>query len=91
MFHTETLTPETARQAGFEEDQKGAIVTQLEPGSLAARVGIGPGDLIVAVGTTQIKDLADFREAMKEEDVERGIPMQVKRGGFQRFVFLKRG
>jgi serine protease Do len=85
----QTLTPELAREAGFEEDQKGVVVTQVEPGSLSSRVGIRPGDLIVAVGTTRIDDLADFREAMKEEDVEHGIRMQVKREGFQRFVFLK--
>ena len=85
----QTLTPELAREAGFDEDEKGVVVTQVEPGSLSSRVGIRPGDLIVAVGTARIDDLADFREAMKEEDVERGIRMQVKREGFQRFVFLK--
>ncbi|MBN2130036.1 MAG: DegQ family serine endoprotease [Sedimentisphaerales bacterium] len=85
----QTLTPEMARQAGFDEDEKGVIVTQVEPGSLAARVGIRSGDLIVAVGTTRINDLTDFREAMKEEDVKRGVRMQVKREGIQRFVFMK--
>lgn len=85
----QTLTPEMAQQAGFERDEKGVIVTQVESGSLAARVGIRPGDLIVAVGTARIGDLGDFREAMRESDVRRGIRMQVKREGVQRFVFLK--
>ena len=85
----QTLTPEIARQAGFDEDEKGVIVTEVEPGSVAARVAIRPGDLIVAVGTTRINDLSDFREAMKEEDVKSGIRMQVKREGLQRFVFMK--
>jgi len=85
----QTLTPEIARQAGFDEDEKGVIVTEVEPGSVAARVAIRPGDLIVAVGTKRINDLSDFREAIKEEDVKSGIRMQVKREGFQRFVFMK--
>ncbi len=85
----QTLTPEMAEQAGFERDEQGVIVTQVESGSLAARVGIRPGDLIVAVGTARIGDLGDFREAMQESDVRRGIRMQVKREGVQRFVFLK--
>jgi serine protease Do len=85
----QTLTPEMAQQAGFERDEKGVIVTQVESGSLAARVGIRPGDLIVAVGAARIGDLGDFREAMRESDVRRGIRMQVKREGVQRFVFLK--
>jgi serine protease Do len=85
----QTFTPEMARQAGFDEDEKGVIVTEVEPGGVAARVAIRPGDLIVAVGTSRINDLADFRKTMKEVDVERGIRMQVKREGFQRFVFMK--
>jgi serine protease Do len=82
----QTLTPEMARQGGFDEDEKGVIVTQVEPGSVAARVDIRPGDLIVAVVSKRINDLSDFREAMKDEDVKLGIRMQVKREGFQRFV-----
>jgi hypothetical protein len=41
------------------------------------------------VGSTPIADLPDFREAIKEEDLQRGIRMQVKREGVRRFVFLK--
>jgi len=85
----QTLMPEIARQAGFDEDQKGVVVTQVEPGSLAARAGIRPGDLIVSVAGSKIADVSDFREAMKEQDVKRGIRMQVKREGMQRFVFIK--
>jgi serine protease Do len=83
------LTPEIARQAGLDEDEKGVIVTQVEPGSTATRVGIRPGDLIVSIGTTPVTELADFRRALREQDVQRGIRMQVKREGFQRFVFIK--
>jgi serine protease Do len=85
----QTLTPEMARQAGFDGDETGVIVTQVEPGGLAAREGVQPGELIVAVGTKRVENLADFRQAMKDEDVNRGIRMQVKREGFLRFVFLK--
>ena len=85
----QTLTTDLARQAGFDEDDMGVIVTRVEPGSPAARVSIRPGDLILVVGSSEIKDLADFRNAMKESDVQNGIRMLVKRDGFQRFVFLK--
>jgi serine protease Do len=85
----QTLTPELARQARAEEDEQGVVVTAVEPGGLAARVGIGPGDVIVSVGGSAIADISDFRDAIKEEDLSRGIRMQVKREGVRRFVFLK--
>jgi len=87
----QTLTPELARKAGVEEDQKGVIVTKVEPGSIAARAGIRIGDVICAVGDSQIADMADFRNATDEEDLKEGIRMQVKREGMRRFAFLKGG
>jgi len=75
--------------ADYDEDQKGVVLSQVEPGSLAARAGIRPGDLIVTVAGSKISDVSDFREAMKEQDVKQGIRMQVKREGMQRCVFMK--
>ncbi|MBN1909595.1 MAG: DegQ family serine endoprotease [Pirellulales bacterium] len=84
-----TVTPELARQAGIEPDEKGVVVTDVQPGSLAANASIRPGDVIISVGGSPVGDVSDFREAMKQQDVKRGIRMQVKREGFQRFVFMK--
>lgn len=86
----QTLTPELARKAGIEEHEKGVIVTAVEPGGLAARVGIRPGDVVVSVGGSAIDDISDFRDAVKEEDLAQGIRMQVKREGVRRFVFMRR-
>jgi serine protease Do len=85
----QTLTLELARKAGIEEGEKGVIVTSVEPGGLAARVGIRPGDVVVSVGSTNIADISDFRDAVKAEDLSQGIRMQVKREGVRRFVFLR--
>jgi serine protease Do len=85
----QTLTLELARKAGIEEGEKGVIVTAVEPGGLAARVGIRPGDLVVSVGSTDITDISDFRDAVKAEDLSPGIRMQVKRDGVRRFVFMR--
>ena len=84
-----TLTPELAREAGVDEDQKGVMVARVEPGGLAARAGVRSQDVIVAVGGLSIADVADFRKAMDEQDLEEGVRLQVKREGMRRFVFLK--
>jgi len=86
-----TLTPELARQLGYEEDEQGVVVTRVAPNSLAARVGIAPRDVIMAINATAIRDLGDYREAMQDRDLDSGVRMQIKRDGVRRFVFLKNG
>ena len=56
---------------------------------LDARVGIRPGDLVIAIDGRTIQRIEDFREAMRSYDPENGIRMRVERDGVQRFVFLK--
>lgn len=85
----ETLTSDKARELGFDSDEKGVVVTDVEEGSLAARVGIQPKDVIVSVGGEEIGNVTDFRDAMRDRDPKKGIRMQVKRDGVRRFVFIK--
>jgi serine protease Do len=86
----ESLTPETRQQLGLEADETGVVVTGVQRGSLAHNEGIRKGDLIVAIGNSSIDNLADFRAALKDADLDAGIRMQLKREGVRRFVFLKR-
>jgi serine protease Do len=88
-MNVETLTPEVARELGYDRDTRGVVVTQVDPSGLAARVGIRPGDMVVSVGGTPIQSLADFRQALQDRDVEAGIRMQIQRDGVRRFVYLK--
>jgi len=85
----QTLTPEIARQLGVDEGDQGVVVTEVDPGSLAAAAGIRPRDMILAVGNSRVRNVADFNEAMSEHDLAEGIRILVNTGGFQRFVFLK--
>lgn len=85
----ESPTPELARQLGVERDERGVAVTDVDSSSLAARAGIRPGDLIVAIGGQAVESVADFREAIQEQDLSKGLRMQVQRDGSRRFVFLQ--
>jgi serine protease Do len=84
-----TLTSDEARQLGMQGDAAGVLVTNVEAGSLAARVMIRPQDVIVSVGGEPVTSVARFRELMAEQDLEKGIRMQVVREGFKRFVFVR--
>jgi len=85
----QTLTADVARQIGADERDQGVVVTAVEPGSIAARVGMQPGDVILAVGNRQVKNVTDFREAIQNLDVNQGIRMQVMRDGGSRYLFFR--
>lgn len=40
----------------------GVLVREIRPGSAAARAGLQPGDVIVQLGFTAVRDVADFRQ-----------------------------
>jgi serine protease Do len=84
-----TLTPDTAKQLGYEGDEHGVVVTEVEPGSVAASLGIRPKDVIVSVGSQEIHGAADFRKALDNNDLSKGIRLQVMRDGAKRFAFAK--
>jgi serine protease Do len=83
------VTPEIARQLGVEGNQAGVVVTAVDPGGLAARAGIRPGDLLLAIGSSRIQSATDFRDAVENIDLDAGIRLQVERDGARRFVFLR--
>ncbi len=85
----QTLTPELARQIGADEGTQGVVIMGVEPGSIAAQAGIRPGDMVLAIGDTVVKDVSDFRKAVKGVDVNQGIRMQVMRNGARQFIFFR--
>jgi serine protease Do len=89
-MRVQNLTPDIARQLRLQTDEQGVVVTHVEPGGLAEKSGVRPGDLIIAVGGDRVTDLGEFRKALSALDLKRGVRLRVKTEGMQRFVFLKR-
>jgi len=85
----QTLTGELAEKLGYEQDQQGVVITDVEPTSIAWRAGLRARDLVVDVDGKSVRNIRDFREAMSKADTAKGVRMQVMREGGRRFVFLK--
>ena len=85
----QTLTPQTAEELGYSSGQKGVVVTDVDPTGIAASVGLSPKDVIVTVNDEKITDAESFRQALTKYDIKEGLRLQVKTGGFSRFIFLK--
>ena len=59
------LNPALAEELGREYEEPGVIVLTMSGNSIAARLGLRPGDLILGVNDVQVKSVADLQRAIK--------------------------
>jgi len=58
------LNPALAEELGREYEEPGVIVMTLSGNSIAARLGLRPGDLILDVNEVTVKSVADLQRAL---------------------------
>jgi serine protease Do len=59
------LTPAIRAEHKQATDETGVAVASVEPGSIAAQLGLGPGDVILRVGTQQITRVEEAQQAIE--------------------------
>lgn len=62
-FSVDDLTKDMAEQLGFE-GERGVVVTEVDPRSQAAEVGLAPGVLIKEVNRKKVSNVREFRDAI---------------------------
>lgn len=82
------LDAATRKEQNVPAKVNGAVVTAVEPGSVAAKLGIQPGDLIQRMGDTEIKSAADVSKAM--EGVQWGQKRTIQLGRYSKDGTLSR-
>ncbi|MEO8269067.1 MAG: Do family serine endopeptidase [Aureliella sp.] len=73
----EKLTSPVAEELGAEKGTRGAVVTEIKPGSRAMQLQIRPGDIITRVDDTEIEEPADLVIAVDDPN---DFTMQILRG-----------
>ena len=73
-----TLLPALADEMNLDADG-GVVVVQVQPASLAARLGFRPGDVVAHVGDKEIETIASLEDALKQRPREWRVA--IKRGG----------
>jgi serine protease Do len=81
------LNPQLARRLGTKR-RRGVVVTEVEAGSVASE-SVQPGDIITSINGKPINDLNDFRKALEDASLTRGIRLTLEQDGMERFAFLK--
>jgi len=85
----EDMTPEVAEEYRLPRDS-GVLITGVPRGSPAARAGLRPGDIIIAVATQDIRNVAQFIRALRRVDVSHGVALGiVTPAGVKRMVILE--
>ena len=82
------LTRELARQFGAD---LGVMVLSVEKGTPAARKGIKPGDIITSVNQQAVASAKQFRDAVKNADLKKGVKVELVSGSTARVEVLKDG
>ncbi|MEW6253299.1 MAG: DegQ family serine endoprotease [Planctomycetota bacterium] len=83
------LTAVQAERLGLERGIEGVLVTEVEQAGIAAESGLRPGDVILEVQGTPVRDTGSFWEQVGKRDLKRGVRLLVQSGNAQRFVVLR--
>ncbi len=79
------LTPDLARAFGLDR-RRGAVVTQVVPGSAAEKAGLRPGDVIVGIDGKPVHGGSDLRNAIGVLRAGTTVRLSVVRDGRKRSV-----
>lgn len=87
-FSVQSITPEMAKRMDLK-DTEGVIVSQVKPESPAGLAGIKSGDIIKEVNRREIKNIKEYKEAMKVISKDDTVLFRIVRGGNTLYVAIK--
>ncbi len=84
-----TLTPELAKNTGYDSSTKGVLIEKVLPDTPAARARLQAGQVILRVGNIDISSADEFTRAMEKSTTDVGVRLRVTDPrGEARFVLL---
>jgi serine protease Do len=85
------LTPEARSQLGLKSGVDGVVVAEVKPDSRAAESGIEAGDVILRVGSAEVKtpDAAAARIHAAQKEKKEAVPLLVNRDGTSYYLALQ--
>jgi serine protease Do len=87
----QNITPELAQSLGLDADERGVVITAVQPGSPAADAELQPGDVIQEVDRQKVEDANDFNRNLDKARPGQNLLLLIKRGDASIFVALQAG
>jgi serine protease Do len=84
------ITPEIADRFNLGEE-KGVVITDVEPGSIADEAGFQPGDVIQEIKGRPIKNIDDYKRVVEKLEKGKSALFLVKRGENTMYVGIQIG
>lgn len=84
------LTPESAKEFGYEEKTTGLVVTKTDPKGVATQAGVTAGMIIEKVGSKKVTSMKDLEEALKMASLKDGVTLLINTPNGKRFVAVQR-
>ena len=85
----QSLTPELAEQFGWSRDEKGVLITGVEPDSAGAEARLRRGDLIKEINREVVENTKDYKRILKEAEKAESLLFFIKREGRTFYVTVK--
>jgi serine protease Do len=85
----ESLTPDLRERYKLKEEDKGLVVTAVEPGSPGESQGLQEGDLIREVNKQAVEEVDAFVALLEKLDKKQSILLRVLREGRAFFVVIE--
>ena len=76
----QTLTPDLAEQFNWSRDEKGVLITGVDPGGAADEAGLRRGDLIKEIDRQEITTTEDYEKILGKTKKGESVLLLIKRG-----------
>ena len=85
----QVLNNSLRKHYNLSPDDDGVVVTEMDKNSEAFRSGIREGDIIIRVGTNNVRDSNDFKDLIRTSSRQNTVLLLVKREDVSRFYALE--
>jgi len=76
------ITPQLRQQLDLGDNQRGVVITQIEPGSAAEQAGLQAGDVIVGVGEKNVANTGEASRAIRDSlKANQAVALRILRNG----------
>jgi len=87
-IEVQQLTPELSRKFGLKDD-KGVVITGVEPDSPGEEAGLRPGDLLLEVNRSKVGTVNQVKKALEKARADEPAVLLVRRNGGTRYFVVK--